>query len=74
MSDEYLNNNLHIECNYVECKSIKSESNHGFSIFHARSFVHNVDDIIMLLESIIARQTIACIHSVLIYLFILITH
>ena len=52
MSDEYLNKNIQIECNYVECKSIKYVSNHGLSIFHlnARSFVHNFDDIIMLLE------------------------
>ena len=54
ISDEYLNNNLQIECNYVENKSIKSESNHGLSIFHlnARRNVYNFDDIIMLLESI----------------------
>ena len=25
MSDDYRNNNLQIECNYVECKSIQSE-------------------------------------------------
>ena len=54
MSDEYLKNNIQIECNYVECKSIKYESNHSLSIFHlnARSFVHNFDEIIMLLDSI----------------------
>ena len=54
MSDEYLNKNLQIDCNYVEFKSIKYESNHGLSIFNlnARSFVHNFDDIIMLLDSI----------------------
>ena len=34
MSDEYLNKNIQIECNYVESKSIKYESNHGLSIFH----------------------------------------
>ena len=50
MSDEYLNKYLQIECYYVECKSIKFESNHGLSVFHlnARNFVLNVDDIIML--------------------------
>ena len=65
MSVEYINNNLQIECNYVEYKSIKSESNHGFSIFHVnvRSFVHNFDDIIMLLDSIEIKLNIIVISE-----------
>ena len=65
MSDEYLNTNLQIECNYVECKSIKYESNHGLSIFHlnARSFVYNFDDIIMLLDSIEIKFNIIVIRN-----------
>ena len=65
MSDEYLNKNLQIECNYVECKSIKHESNNGLSIFHlnARSFVHNFDEIIMLLDSIEIKFNIIVISE-----------
>ena len=65
MSDEYLNKNIQIECNYVECKSIKYVSNHGLSIFHlnARSFVHNFDDIIMLLDSIEIKFNIIVISE-----------
>ena len=65
MSDEYLNKNLQIERNYVECNSIKSESNHGLSIFHlnARSFIHNFDDIIMLLDSIKIKFNIIVISE-----------
>ena len=65
MSDEYLNKNLQIECNYVECKSITYEFNHGLSIFHlnARSFVHNFDEIIMLLDSIEIKFNIIVISE-----------
>ena len=65
MSDEYLNKNIQIECNYVECKSIKYESNHGLSIFNlnARSFVHNFDEIIMLLDSIEIKFNIIVISE-----------
>ena len=42
MSNEYLNKNLQIKCNYVEYKSIKYESNHGLSIFHMHEVSYTI--------------------------------
>ena len=54
INSEFINTNPEIECKYVHCNSYDSKYNQHFSILHknARSFIHNIDDVILLLDSI----------------------
>ena len=51
INSEFININPEIECKYVHCNSYDSKYNQHFSILHinARSFIHNIDDVILLL-------------------------
>ena len=52
--NEFININSEIECNYVHFNSYDSKYNQHFSILHINtlSFIHNIDDVILLLEYI----------------------
>ena len=63
INSEFININPEIECKYVHCNSYDSKYNQHFSILHinARSFIHNIDDVILLLDSIETKFSIIVI-------------
>ena len=63
INSEFININPEIECKYVHCNSYDNKYNQHFSILHinARSFIHNIDDVILLLDSIETKFSIIVI-------------